>query len=84
MKVDLLLILILSVCLSIPAATAVTNQGAEQIGLNGGSGGKVAFPHRRHQTKLGDCNICHQLFPQTPGAIDAMKASGQLAKKNRS
>jgi hypothetical protein len=81
MKRNLLLVLIVSLSLVVPLTAAVTNQGAEKIELSGGDRGKVLFPHHQHQTALGDCNICHQLFPQTPGAIDAMKAKGQLEQK---
>ena len=57
------------------------NKGPEEIELAGGTTGVVPFPHRAHQTKLGDCAICHTLFPQKLGAIDALKASGALEKK---
>jgi len=81
MKMKLLLIFLLSICLAIPLATAVTNKGADQIELNGGTKGSVPFPHHQHQTALGDCNICHHVFPQTPGALDASKAQGTLKPK---
>jgi len=65
------------------AALAVANQniGAEDITLNGGTKGKVPFPHRKHQDNLKDCNICHDTFPQSLGAIDDYKAQGKLKKK---
>jgi len=57
------------------------NKGAPEMTLNGGKSGPVPFPHLVHQTKFEDCNTCHELFPQEPGAIDALKASGELKKK---
>ncbi len=27
--------------------------------FKGGAMGKVAFPHKLHQEKLGDCKVCH-------------------------
>jgi hypothetical protein len=57
------------------------NKGAPEMSLDGGKSGPVPFPHLAHQKALGDCSICHELFPQKAGAIDALKASGELAKK---
>jgi hypothetical protein len=57
------------------------NKGAPQLTLNGGKNGPVPFPHRAHQKALVDCAICHELFPQKSGAIDELKASGELKKK---
>lgn len=59
---------------------AEENRGAEKILLSGGRNGNIPFPHRMHQTDLNDCNICHSLFAQKSGSIDAMKASGELKK----
>ncbi len=65
------------------AAWVAANQdrGAADIALNGGTSGKVPFPHQRHQETLKDCKICHDTFPQTPGAIDELKAQDKLKKK---
>ncbi len=57
------------------------NPGAPEIVLEGGTSGVVKFPHQRHQLKLGDCMICHAAFPQKAGAIEELKAQGQLARK---
>jgi hypothetical protein len=57
------------------------NAGAPEIVLEGGTSGNVKFPHQRHQLKLGDCTICHAVFPQKAGAIEDLKAQGKLAKK---
>ena len=63
------------------SAVALENKGAEQITLEGGDRGVVHFPHQRHQSKLGDCKICHDLFPQEQGAIERLKKEGQLIAK---
>ena len=39
------------------------NKGAEIILIFDGKMRDVHFPHHRHQDALGDCNICHDLFP---------------------
>ncbi len=62
-------------------AAAVENKGAEMITLDGGKRGMVHFPHHRHQNKLGDCNICHSLFPQEPGVIARLKKEDKLVPK---
>ncbi|MFZ3049064.1 MAG: cytochrome c3 family protein [Desulfatirhabdiaceae bacterium] len=63
------------------AAGANPNTGAKDISLNGGSQGKVPFPHHQHQAAITDCNACHAVFPQKAGAIDELKAGGALQKK---
>ncbi len=63
------------------SAVAVENKGADQISVDGGSRGVVAFPHHRHQNALGDCNACHTLFPQEQGGIARLKKEGVLVKK---
>ena len=57
-------------------------KGAENIELEGGKRGKVPFPHRQHQTNLKDCEICHNVFPQKSGSIEALKSEGKLKKKH--
>ena len=49
--------------------------------LEGGSRGRVPFPHLRHQTGLRDCQVCHALFPQERLSIERLKSEGQLVKK---
>ena len=75
----LLITLILGTALVVAAAD--TEKGAEEMTLVGGEKGDVWFPHRKHQDNLGDCKICHDLFPQTPGIIEKQKAEGALKKK---
>ncbi len=59
----------------------VENKGAAEIAIPGGTRGSVPFPHHRHQDKLVDCDICHSVFPQKAGIIEALKAQGKLQKK---
>ena len=72
------LILALGGALSVPASE---NKGAEQINMDGGSRGMVPFPHHRHQNALGDCMVCHTLFPQEQGGIARLKREGVLVEK---
>ena len=58
------------------------NKGAKEIVLQGGKRGNVFFPHRMHQEKLVDCQICHAIFEQKAGSIEALKAQGKLKKKH--
>ena len=68
--------------LLVSAGTVLSAEnGAESMLLNGGTRGKVPFPHRTHQEMLTDCNKCHDLFPQEAGAIDQRKKAGELKKK---
>ena len=60
---------------------AAPDRGAAKITLDGGSYGKVHFPHRRHQEKMAACDPCHDLFPQEAGSIRSLKASGKLGPK---
>jgi hypothetical protein len=62
-------------------ALAGENRGAAELSLDGGKRGAVPFPHRRHQDVLNDCQLCHSVFPQQPGAIQALKAQGALKPK---
>ena len=87
MKIKILLLLcvgILMVAAGSAATSGVTteNKGAAEIKLPGGKRGLVPFPHRRHQDKLVDCEICHSVFPQKAGIIKKLKAEGKLKKKH--
>ena len=85
MNVKLFVILLSMVALvggsSMAVSLAAENQGADSMDLEGGKRGKVPFPHRLHQKDLGDCQICHSIFPQEPEAIAKLKAQGALKKK---
>ncbi len=76
-----LLIAAMAVGLAVSLPSAGQNKGPATIELDGGKRGKVVFPHRRHQQNLDDCQRCHAVFPQEPGAIDQLKARGELKKK---
>jgi len=62
-------------------AAVELNKGAASLEIPAQSKGNVLFPHRLHQEMLGDCTICHFLFPQIPGSIKDLKAEGKLQKK---
>lgn len=74
--------LAIGIVLTAVFALALENKGSNQISLPGGKRGDVPFPHHLHQNKLDDCNICHDTFAQEKGAIEKMKANGQLDKKH--
>ena len=60
----------------------VENTGVEIILLSGGEKARdIHFPHHRHQDVLGDCNICHDLFPKKLGSMQEPKNQGKLKKK---
>ncbi len=85
MKVKLSVVLISIAAIVIGSSVAFSdndqNKGAESIEIDGGTRGKIRFPHHRHQENLGDCTICHSVFPQKPGSIEELKAQGKLKKK---
>lgn len=56
-------------------------KGCKEISINGGNRGDILLPHHLHQETLQDCQVCHSVFPQKTGAIDAAKTSGTLKKK---
>jgi hypothetical protein len=61
-------------------ADASQNRGAKEMNLEAGSKGKVFFPHYNHQEAIGDCQVCHSLFPQNSGAVVKLKTEGSLKK----
>jgi len=65
----------------IGANVIAENKGAEIILIHGGKMRDIHFPHYRHQKALGDCNVCHDLFPARAGSIAEFKAQGKLKKK---
>jgi len=72
--------IILSVFIS-TIGLAVENKGAEKIQIDAGSKGAVSFQHRKHQDRLGDCNVCHNMFPQEPQSLARLKENGKLKPK---
>lgn len=82
MRSKTIVLLIISVIIfSVALAAEVQNKGASDITLDGGKKGNINFPHRSHQDTLGDCKICHDIFPQKPGIIQDLKAQEKLKKK---
>lgn len=82
LKIGVLTLLALVVVARVGADTIQTeNMGAPRLTLEGGKSGPVPFPHAAHQEALGDCRICHELFPQEAGAIERLKAAGELKPK---
>ena len=81
--ISIALILIAVIVFGLSAAFSEGDQdkGPADIELEGGTRGRVPFPHHRHQESLGDCNICHSVFPQKSGSIEELKAQGKLEKK---
>lgn len=65
----------------IGAKVTIENKGLEIILINGGKMRDVHFPHHRHQNTLGDCKVCHDLFPPKLGSITELKEQGKLKKK---
>jgi hypothetical protein len=86
MKISLSVVLISIAAIVIASSVAFSddtqNKGAESIEIDGGTRGKVPFPHRQHQERIVDCKICHFVFPQKPGSIEELKAQGTLKKKH--
>ena len=64
-----------------PAFTGNDPVGKAVLELTAGEKGDVTFPHKTHQTVLGDCMACHTLFPQKAGVIREMIKDGKLKKK---
>ena len=73
--------ILIALIVAIPVYLCAANQGAEKIILDGGASGKVNFAHRQHQNNLGDCKVCHTLFPQEKNAISQMRKKGSLKKR---
>lgn len=67
---------------SVVMASAMANHGPEEFSLDGGSKGKIDFPHKMHQDALdNDCQACHSVFPKELGVIKKMKKSKELKRK---
>ena len=85
MKIKLLVALIPIAAVVAVSAVALsdgkTYNGPQNIEIEGGKRGNVPFPHHSHQENLGDCKICHSVFPQKTGSINDLKAQGKLKKK---
>ena len=74
-------IVLVAILLMVMAALAAEkNMGAPTLVIPGGKKADVTLPHEHHQTVLGDCDLCHNLFPQEAGSIVKLKAAGTLKK----
>jgi c(7)-type cytochrome triheme protein len=74
----ILLLLLAAIC---TAAYAETNKGAALINLYSGKKKSIQFPHATHQTSIGDCSVCHTLFPMTKDTIRERIEQGTMEKK---
>ena len=72
--------IILSVFVS-TMGLAMENKGTADIQIEGGTRGAVPFPHRAHQDRLGDCKVCHAVFPQEKQSMARLKKEGQMKPK---
>ena len=55
--------------------------GQKRILIPSANQGEVKFPHQQHQEALKDCMLCHDLYPQQPGAIQDLMQKGTLGPK---
>lgn len=68
--------------LSLAGAQQNPENGADIIKLNpGGAMAEVTFPHHAHQNVVNDCNVCHSVFPMTPGIIKEKIILQELRKQ---
>lgn len=82
MKKKVIVCLIIGIMMAFTLSVAQEqNKGAKEMELSGGSKGKVPFPHQKHQETMGDCKVCHDVFPQEAGSIEKSKADGKLKSK---
>lgn len=81
MKRNLSIIVAALAVMILSAVAMAANRGPANITIDGGSRGKVPFPHALHQDNQKDCNVCHRLFPQKADAIKAQIAKGELKPK---
>ena len=81
MKFKLSVSVILVILFAAAVVVAVQEKGAEDIVLDSGSRGTVDFPHNLHQSALGDCSVCHSIFPKEKGGIKDLIDQGKLKKK---
>ena len=82
MKIKIMIAM--GICLILAVVTVIAaeqNKGAAEMTIDGKGRGPVPFKHELHQTVLGDCMVCHDVFPQTAGSINDLKEKGNLKKK---
>jgi len=80
-KTTKLTVLLVMVIFTGAVVFAMPDHGKEEINIDGGKKGNIAFPHRIHQDILDDCNICHAVFPKKAGIIKELKAQKKLKKR---
>lgn len=51
--------LVLAIFVAAIFSTLVSAAMQDTYEFKGGAMGKITFPHKMHQEKLGDCKICH-------------------------
>ena len=73
-------LIFVSLLMVVTALAAEKNLGAPTLVIPAGTKPAVTLPHAGHQAALENCEQCHNLFPQTAGAIVELKASGALKK----
>ncbi len=66
---------------SLAAEPETSVKGDRMLQLESGKFPPVPFPHHLHQAKLNECNVCHNMFPQSPGAIKDLQGKGVLEKQ---
>ena len=81
MKVRVILAILLLFCFVSSLSIAMQNHGDKEIKIDGGKKGAITFPHHLHQDTIGDCNVCHSIFPKKKGAIKNSIAAKMLKKK---
>ena len=81
LKLTILFTVLTLFSVAVMATAQTENKGPEKITIDGGNKGKIHFPHRNHQDNLGDCKICHNIFPKKLGIIKKLKDDGKLKKK---
>jgi len=57
------------------------DRGAEFIDLQGRDFGSVQFTHLLHQINLGDCEVCHKLYPMETDGIEERVRAGALTRR---
>ncbi len=81
MKRKLIIFLLPGFFFFLCATAGGQDKGPENVVIQGGKLGSVPLSHHLHQNVIGDCGICHTLFPQAAGSIEKLKAEGKLKKR---
>jgi hypothetical protein len=81
MRKTAILFLVASAVLLSSSFLWAQNKGAKEIVIPGGTAGSVSLKHHLHQNALGDCNLCHNLFPQAAGSVQKLRDDEKLERK---